>query len=110
MISRSGLVKQCGVSKRTLEHYASKAGYYILVPVRTDTVGCWYQDDAVDILENIKKLKNVGFSLKEISKYENSSEDVRHQMLLKQIPVLDARISRVVKQKQNLEQMLEEAK
>ena len=48
MISRTELCKECGMTRRALEHYATDEGYHLLDPLVTDASGSYYDDDAVE--------------------------------------------------------------
>ncbi|MDY5703402.1 MAG: MerR family transcriptional regulator [Lachnospiraceae bacterium] len=107
MISRSELGKRCGVSKRTLEHYASDAGYHILDPIGRNVPACMYQDESEEQLRLIIELKSVGFSLKQIHEYQIANQEMRVQMLRRQVPVLEGRKEEIQGELNRLLGMLE---
>jgi len=107
MISRSELGKRCGVSKRTLEHYASDAGYHILDPIGRNVPACMYQDESEEQLRLIIELKSVGFSLKQIHEYQSANQEMRVQMLRRQVPVLEGRKEEIQGELNRLLGMLE---
>ncbi len=107
MISRSELGKRCGVSKRTLEHYASDAGYHILDPIGRNVPACMYRDESEEQLRLIIELKSVGFSLKQIHEYQIANQEMRVQMLRRQVPVLEGRKEEIQGELNRLLGMLE---
>ena len=107
MISRSELGKRCGVSKRTLEHYASDAGYHILDPIGRNVPACMQQDESEEQFRLIIELKSVGFSLKQIHEYQIANQEMRVQMLRRQVPVLEGRKEEIQGELNRLLGMLE---
>ena len=107
MISRSELGKRCGVSNRTLEHYASDAGYHILDPIGRNVPACMYRDESEEQLRLIIELKSVGFSLKQIHEYQIANQEMRVQMLRRQVPVLEGRKEEIQGELNRLLGMLE---
>lgn len=107
MISRSELGKRCGVSKRTLEQYASDAGYHILDPIGRNVPACMYRDESEEQLRLIIELKSVGFSLKQIHEYQIANQEMRVQMLRRQVPVLEGRKEEIQGELNRLLGMLE---
>ena len=89
MISRSELGKRCGVSKRTLEHYASDAGYHILDPIGRNVPACMYRDES------------------QIHEYQIANQEMRVQMLRRQVPVLEGRKEEIQGELNRLLGMLE---
>ena len=107
MISRSELGKRCGVSNRTLEHYASDAGYHILDPIGRNVPACMYRDESEEQLRLIIELKSVGCSLKQIHEYQIANQEMRVQMLRRQVPVLEGRKEEIQGELNRLLGMLE---
>ena len=107
MISRSELGKRCGVSKRTLEHYASDAGYHILDPIGRNVPACMQQDESEEQIRLIIELKSVRFLLKQIHEYQIANQEMRVQMLRRQVPVLEGRKEEIQGELNRLLGMLE---
>ena len=107
MISRSELGKRCGVSNRTLEHYASDAGYHILDPIGRNVPACMQQDESEEQLRLIIELKSVGFLLKQIHEYQSANQEMRVQMLRRQIPVLEGRKEEIQGQSEKIKGMVD---
>lgn len=106
MISRTELCKECGMTRRALEHYATAEGYHLLDPLVTDASGSYYDDDAVEKLNYIKRLKEYGFSLKEIKRFQMSDVQEQHEMMRAQLVRVEKKQDYIIRQRKMIEDYL----
>ena len=66
-----------------------------------------YQDESEEQLRLIIELKSVGFSLKQIHEYQIANQEMRVQMLRRQVPVLEGRKEEIQGELNRLLGMLE---
>ncbi|MGN8774639.1 helix-turn-helix domain-containing protein [Candidatus Weimeria sp. HCP3S3_B5] len=106
MISRTELCKECGMTRRALEHYATDEGYHLLDPLVTDASGSYYDDDAVEKLNSIKCLKGYGFSLKEIKRFQTSDVQEQHEMMRALLVRVEKKQDDIIRQRKMIEDYL----